>query len=72
MKWDAVGVSSDTFGGLGLTVLLGLGELCDYWDVGELLAGQCDGFRDGFFFSELNIADAAVLSVTSRSKESGW
>lgn len=63
MKGDAIGLSCCTFGALLLTVLLCFGQLRNDGNSNKLLASQSDSLLYGFFFTELNVADAASLLV---------
>ena len=44
-----------------LSILLCLSKLSDNWDAEELLSGKLDCEWNGFFLSELNVADTEGL-----------
>lgn len=72
MVRDAVGLRCIVVRGAGLTVLLCLCELNDDGDGEQLLPGEPDGFLDGFFMLELDVADPERWSANEGSKEEGW
>lgn len=60
VKRDAVGVAARGFWIPCLSILLGFGKLCDDRYTKQFLSSQLDGERDGFFLSELDIADTVL------------